>query len=214
MITPIRTPLAKAIRARNDQLIHAFENLGALARIDKKYHFVPAVVAAAEVGNTLYLNKVLAHGLGRLDSRSLTVPLAMAIRNDETDAALTLLNAGALVVGGGRRYGNLLTNALERGNNQVVDSMLESDLDLDLAFEPKQLEIAATWCGLEAIKDLIQMGASINSRVETTALGVAVRSRNNALVVQLLELGPILRREHATIEEVLCWKPRRSAITT
>lgn len=189
VITPIRTPLAEAIRARNDQLINAFENLGALARIDEEYHFLPAVVAAAEIGNTLYLKKVLARSLRRLDKGLLTLPLAVAIRNDETDAALTLLDAGANPVHNGYRYGDVLTNALERRNNRVVASMLESDLDLKASINPNHIEIAATWCELEMIKDLIQLGAGIDDGMETTPLGAAVRSRNKALVGQLLELG-------------------------
>lgn len=189
VITPIRTPLAEAIRASNDQLINAFENLGALARIDEEYHFLPAVLAAAEVGNTLYLRKLLAHGPRPLKDVALSFPLASAIRDGQTDAALILLDAGATPGHDERLYGNALNKALERQNNRIVDSILESDVDLIRFAERNQLEIAATWCELDVIKDLIQLGGHIDSGMETTALGAAARSRNNALVGQLLDLG-------------------------
>lgn len=191
VITPIRTPLAEAIRARNDHLIGTFEKLGALDRLHERYHFIPAAVAAAEVGNILYLKKVLSHAPRVLGDSSLTLPLAIAIRNDKTTAALLLLDAGAIPydVLSRRQYGNAFTNALERRNKRIVDSMLDNDLDLLPGVQNEYLEIAATWCDLEVITGLLQLGAHINSGMKTTALGAAVRSRNKALVVQLLDLG-------------------------
>lgn len=192
VITPIRTPLAEAIRAGDTNLINTFERLGGLTRLGEERHFQAAVLAAAEVGNTLYLKMILDRGPRLLDEASLTLALAVTIRNDETDAALLLLDAGANTYSYGRKHGHPLVKALERCNKRVVDSMLEcvvynrghSNID-----GKSTLEVAGSWCGIDVIKDLMRMGSDIDFGVEITALGAAVRSRNNALVHQLLDLG-------------------------
>ncbi|KAG6363963.1 hypothetical protein INS49_009066 [Diaporthe citri] len=193
VVTPIRTPLAEAIRARNDHLIRTFERLGGLTRLADEHHFQAAIFAAAEVGNTSYLKKILEHGCRSYEGATLTLALAVAIRNDETDAALILLDAGASPLSCRRRYGNPFVNALERRNKRAVDSMLESDVyyrGLYMINDEKfALEVAGSWCGVEVIKDLIRLGAHIDDGVEMTALGAAVRSRNRTLVHQLLDLG-------------------------
>lgn len=194
VVTPIRTPLAEAIRTGNNHLINAFERLGALARLDDQHHFEAAVLAAAEVGNTSYLKVLLHHGFSHSKVSCLTIPLAVAIRNEETAAALILLDAGAnpycnIILP--RMYGDLLANSLERRNKQVVDSMLESDVYLrQFTFGGKTpIEIAGSWCEVDVIKDLTRLGSDINFGIKTTALGAAVRSRNKVLVHQLIDLG-------------------------
>lgn len=196
VVTPIRTPLAEAIRAGDDHLTKSFERFGALNRLDDKHHFQAAVLAAAEVGNTSYLKFLLHHGSHLTKAENLTLPLAIAVRNEETAAALILLDSGAnpfcVRPGRRRRYGDPFVNALERRNKRVVDSMLECDIHLRSSFfmdETSPIEVAASWCGVDVIKDLIQLGAHINLGVKITALGVAVRCRNKALVHQLLDLG-------------------------
>lgn len=191
VITPIRTPLAEAIRARNDHLIRFFERLGGLTRLADEHHFQAAILAAAEVGNTSYLKKILEHGHRSYEGAALTLALAVAIRNDETDAALVLLDAGASPQSYQRRYGNPFVNALERRNKRAVDSMLECDVYYRYTMNNEKFatEVAASWCGVEVIKDLIRLGGDINAGVETTALGAAVRSGNRTLVHQLLDLG-------------------------
>lgn len=191
VITPIRTPLAEAIRTRNDYLINTFGKLGALSRLADKYHFQAAVLAAAEVGNTSYLTTVLDHG-SKLPDADLTLALAVAIRNDETDAALMLLDAGANPNSSQGRYSDPIISALERCNNRAVDSMLECELRLHRDFHrdgKSALEVAASWCELEVIDDLIRLGADVDYGIKTTALGAAVRSRNRMIVNRLLDLG-------------------------
>lgn len=191
VVTPIRTPLAEAIRTRNDYLISTFERLGALSRLSDKHHFHAAVLAAAEVGNISYLKLVLEHA-SKLPGTYLTLALAMAIRNDETDAAVMLIDAGADPNGSQRMYGAPLVSALERRNKRAVDSMLECDLRLHRSFNnggKSILEVAGSWCELEVIDDLICLGADVNYGIQTTALEAAVRSRNKMVVHRLLDLG-------------------------
>lgn len=205
VITPIRTPLAEAIRSRNDYLINIFERLGASARLADKHHFHAAVLAAAEVGNTSYLKMVLDHA-SRVDGGPhLMLALAVAIRNDETDCALILLDAGANWVNldaanFNRMYGDPLTMALERHNKRLVDSILECvvRVDLDPYYHGKSAtEAAAAWYDIELIDDIVRLGGNINLGVKTTALGVAVRSRNEEFVSQLLDLGADLEARPA-----------------
>lgn len=87
-------------------------------------------------------------------------------------------------------YGEPLISALERRNKRVVDSMLECDLLFKkLQIDHSLLEVAAPWCEIDLIRDLMYFGADINRGSKTTALGAAIRSRNRILVHQLLELG-------------------------
>lgn len=190
VVTPIRTPLAEAIRTRNDYLINTFERLGASNCLADEHHFQAAVLAAAEVGNTSYLKLILEHA-SKLHEENLTLALAVAIRNDETDAALMLLDAGADPCNSNCRYGDTLLKALERCNKRAVDSMLECELRLHRSFNSdgkSALEVAGSWCELEVIDDLIRLGADVDYGIQTTALAAAVRSRNRALVNRLLHL--------------------------
>lgn len=194
VITPITTPLAEAIRSRNDYLVSTFERLGAFSRLSEEHHFHAAIVAAAEVGNTSYLKMVLEHASHLEEEPDLTLALAVAVRNDETDAALMLLDAGANLNTGNfnRMHGHLLINALERYNKRVVDSMLDCDIKITPWFRcsgKSALEVAAIWCDIEVIKDLTRVGGRIDFGVKTTPLGAAVRSRNKTLVYRILELG-------------------------
>lgn len=194
VVTPIRTPLAEAIRAGNDHLISTFERLGALTRLDDQYHFQAAVLAAAEVGNVSYLKFLLHHGSDFCKGASLTGPLAAAVRNEETTTALLLLDAGASHFNGpstGRMYGNPLIKALEQRNKRAVDSMLECDVHPNgrhYINDDSALQAAASWCEVGLIKDLMRLGSNTHGRLNT-ALGAAVRSGNKALVHQLLDLG-------------------------
>lgn len=190
VVTPIRTPLAEAVRTRNDYLINTFERLGALNCLADEHHFRAAVLAAAELGNTSYLTLILDHA-SELPGESLTLALAVAIRNDETDAALMLVDAGANPYDSSCRYGDTLVRALERCNKRAVDSMLECELRLNRGFTrdgKSALEVAGSWCELEVIDDLIRLGADVDYGIQTTALAAAVRSRNRALVNRLLHL--------------------------
>lgn len=192
VITPVRTPLAEAIRTRNDYLINTFERLGALTPLGDKHHFQAAVLAAAEVGNTSYLKIILDHA-SRFLTADLTLALAVSIRNSETDAAIMLLDAGAETYSyTDCRYGDALVSALERRNTRVVDSMLECELRLKRRLHghgKSALEVAGAWCEPEVIDDLICLGADVDYGIETTALGAAVRSRNITIIKRLLDLG-------------------------
>lgn len=210
VITPIRTPLAEAIRSRNDYLINIFERLGASTRLADKYHFHAAVLAAAEVGNTSYLKMVLDHA-SRVDGGlHLTLALAVAIRNDETDCALILLDSGAnweneCGFRSRRRYGDPLIMALERHNKRVVDSMLDCVVRLDIDkdyFRNSASEAAAAWYDFELIDDIVRLGGDINFGVRTTALGASVRSRNENFVSHLLDLGADLKAKPIDLDGV------------
>ncbi|KAI0891050.1 ankyrin repeat-containing domain protein [Annulohypoxylon nitens] len=191
--SPISTPLAEAIRAQDHSRIEEFEQRGALACIARQPgHFLAAVFAAAESGDISYLRKVL-RLFPAYRGRSLTQALNIAIRNDQTEAALILLDAGSDVnfKPVSPSPGPPLLEALERKNRRVVDAILESDLDprndlRGLGHKTPYLDLAGKWGDLEIIEDLALMGAEVRG---STALVAAVTNRNKPLIDRLLQLG-------------------------
>ncbi|MAD87674.1 MAG: hypothetical protein CL912_32340 [Deltaproteobacteria bacterium] len=84
------TPLAEAIRSQNLELIERLESREALSFVKQEGRFEAAIFAAAEVGNCVYMEKLM-----QLvpDKRGvhLTPALNIAIRKNENKAALLLL---------------------------------------------------------------------------------------------------------------------------
>ncbi|KAI2470719.1 ankyrin repeat-containing domain protein [Annulohypoxylon bovei var. microspora] len=181
------TPLAEAIRAQDQSRIQDFEDRGAFACMTQIDHFDAAAYAAVESGDITRLKRILELAPAYCQGR-LTTALNMAIYNDHTDVALALLEAGADVNNDAAYQGYPLSSALKLQNKRVVDVILECDL---IANQYSYLEHAGLWGNVEIIEDLILMGADINAGREMTALGAAVKSRNEPLVHRLLELGAI-----------------------
>ncbi|KIN05391.1 hypothetical protein OIDMADRAFT_51203 [Oidiodendron maius Zn] len=176
---PPTTPLAEAIRSQDYELVQEFENLGALSYLNQEKHFEAAIIAAAEVGDCSYLQKLLEREPEKRGTH-LAQALSVAIRNDKTEAALILLDAGADV---NNDYDRLLCEALRRRNKAVVEKILESDVNVN--DEPEVMELAARWGDISIIKDLIFMGADLGA----TALRVAVKLKNSVLVDLLIKHG-------------------------
>lgn len=190
VVTPIRTPLAEAIRARDDHLINTFVTLGGLAPLSDETHFQAAVLAAVEVGNASYLKIILDRGLRPLEGACLTLALAVAIRNDETDVALILLDAGASPYNCRSIHGTPVISALERRNKRVVEPMLECDVYHSPRVhgdEKFALEVAASWCEVDMIEDFIRLGSGVRYGIQMTPLAAAVRFQNRSVVQLLLE---------------------------
>ena len=187
------TPLAEAIRSQNPELIERLERREALSFVKQEGHFEAAIFAAAEVGNCVYMEKLM-----QLvpDKRGvhLTPALNIAIRKNENKAALLLLCNGADV--NKRIYnpnlGLSLVEALHERNKEVVYAILESDVDLygfSLVTETTVMEAAASWGHKSIIRDLILMGADVDGAGSTTSLSVAVSSRDYDVVLELLRSG-------------------------
>ncbi|KAF8856666.1 ankyrin [Acephala macrosclerotiorum] len=192
---PRTTPLAEAIRSQNKDLIQEFEILGALSHIDQEIYFEATIFAAAEVGNCHYIQKLLER-VPEKRGKCLTPALTVAIRNDETEAALILLNDGADVNAktGWPGPGPPLIEALGRQNRTIVEGILEADVDVNPHYNIKAsqtsvMETAGLWGDIPIIENLIFMGADIDAGLQTTALAAAVKSRNRALVELLLKRG-------------------------
>ena len=194
------TPLAEAIRSKNNDLVQEFENLGALSYLNQERHFEAAIIAAAEVGDCFYLQKLLERVPERRGTY-LAQALSVAIRIDETEAALILLDAGANVskresYTRGRPHDSfVLFDALRTKNKAVVEKILESDVDVnaneDLGYARHYsvMELAGRWGDIPIIEDLIFMGANIDVGEDVTALGAAVKSKNRVLVDLLIKHG-------------------------
>lgn len=214
VITPIRTPLAEAIRSRNNQMLNTFERLGALTRLSDEHHFHAAVLAAVEVGDLSSLKMIVNHASEDNKGWDLTHALAVAIRNDETDAALMLLDAGAGLKDPHheRKHGHPLILALEQSNRRVVDSMLDCDVEMPSIYNSNgktALEAAAAWEDVELFIDLMRAGAKINEGVRITPLGAAVRTGNKTFVSQMLDLGADLK---ATLDGPYVVTPLKAAM--
>ena len=179
------TPLAEAIRSQDKDLVHKFENLGALSHMDQKLHFVAAMIAAAEIGDCQYVKSLL-HHVPTKRGNHLANALIAAIRMDQTDAALVLLDNGASV-GQFQRYtlqSSALLEALKKQNRAVVNEILEANVDTRFC-----MEAAGVWGDMSVVKDLIFMGADMDSGHDTTALIAAIKAREKYLVKLLLENG-------------------------
>jgi ankyrin repeat protein len=184
--SPPTTPLAEAIRSQDKDLVHEFENLGALTCINQESHFKAAMVAAAEIGDCHYMKMLLQH-VPEKRGQHLMPALNVAIRQDDTEAALVLLDNGANV--NQEQFFTCspsLMEALRKQNRAVVDTILEADVNLDIPI----MDLAVFWGDISVIEDLILMGANVNNaRDGTTALTVAVKLRKKDLVKLLLKAG-------------------------
>lgn len=190
-LSPVTTPLAEAIRAQDYSQVQEFEQRGALACLAQSDHFRAAVFASAETGDVAYLQKVL-DLVPAYRHNHLTPALNIAIKNDQTEAALILLDAGANVNYKHKVPANglPLLEALERRNTRVVDAILESDWDSSVCdpFKP-YMEPAVIWGDIKVIEDLALMGVDLDAGRHTTALTAAVMNQNEPLVHHLLQLG-------------------------
>ena len=179
------TTLAEAIRSQDKELIHEFENLGALSHMDQKLHFEAAMIAAAEIGDCQYIKSLL-HRVPTKRGAHLADALFVAIHMDQTEAALVLLDNEASV--GYTRVVNFnnsaLLEALGKHNRAVINEILETEFDTEFC-----MEAAGVWGDMSVVKDLIFVGADIDMGENTTALIAAIESRRTDLVTLLLENG-------------------------
>lgn len=194
------TPLAEAIRQRDDQLVHTLADYGAWRHLDDGYHLEAAINAAAEVGSIQYLQAILGH-ISPAGSPPESA-LKKAIARGNTECALALLRAGTPIRDNpwnrARLEHDSLSLALQMRNKDVIDVLLDCGVRLaniphrNMISPPSMpctMESAGQWGDTEIIDDIASMGAALDTGLQTTALAAAVASRNRPLVDHLLELG-------------------------
>ncbi|KAI6309468.1 hypothetical protein MCOR34_006816 [Pyricularia oryzae] len=198
------TPLAEAIRAQDDELIQVLENLGAYAPILESSptgaeHVEAATCAAAEVGNLVFLIRLLADATPR-SIKALCPALCTAIRWGNAEAVSIILSwlfrVAVLGVnifeGWAWRTHDPLMEALRAKEEQLVYTLL--DLGIFIlrergSKEESYLELAFLWKNDSLIRDMLLMGFRCSRGYRTTPLIEAVRSKNKGLVELLLAHG-------------------------
>ena len=180
------TPLSEAIRVQSDETIELLERYGAL-RLDHQYGFSAAISAASEAGNMPFIKRLVQLG-GQARAKELGWALAIAIKKGHDEAVTMLIDAGADLNEGDIRSEEPLVEALTRRNTALVHLLLEAGASPDTGEDP--LRIAVEWGDLSIVETLILAGAAINdSRNHESALALAVKQRDHALVNLLLDNG-------------------------
>ncbi len=182
------TPLAEAIRAGKEELIHELERRGALSQITEQGRFSAAIYAASEVGDLTYVRRLLQMA-PHMNGDLLTVALSVSIKGAHEEVALTLLKAGAEVNDRecniwGEWLGLPLREALLQKNKALVYKIMECDVDLYHS-DDSVVEAACQWGNLSIILDLIQMDK--NRHNNHTAIVAAVKARNIPLIKFLVK---------------------------
>ncbi|TLD09452.1 hypothetical protein PspLS_12021 [Pyricularia sp. CBS 133598] len=112
-------------------------------------------------------------------------PFMYAIKNNRTEAALTLLDQGAEPI-----EAHLL-QALVMRNKEIVESILESGINVKASRDAGQviMEEAGKWGDVSIIRNLTFMGFDLDCDQKTTVLTEAVKLKNKELVMFLLNNG-------------------------
>ena len=177
----LTTPLAEAVRAENNELIRDFEARGALRKIESGRRFDAAILAASEVGNSMYVRKLL-QSVPEVGGEALGPALSISMENGYAEIAFALLKAGANAEGH-PRHTFPLAKALTQRNMALVDMIMECDVRV----EAHDVELAVQWGNISIIENLLWMGAHVSSRVVTAA----VRTRNKPLLSFFVKESPV-----------------------
>ncbi|RYP42560.1 hypothetical protein DL767_000084 [Monosporascus sp. MG133] len=195
--SPLNTPLAEAILIRNLPLVRRLEEAGALQRLDRGGQFEIAFASAAMVGDAEYMRKLLAL-CPPAEPSAKARALEYAVRYNQTDIALELLDADAGLLNSGLRpTPRVLVEAVKNRNAQLVRAILNSDVFIHNGPEAKIGEnIIAAALDKNSTKDLgfpitnklLDRGCDANSIVarneiiSQTAILKAIEVGNKELV--------------------------------
>lgn len=125
-----KTPIAEAVRYGNDDLIRKFEAEGCLDHLSEGRRYEALLVAAAEAGNTDYVNKLLARSVtSRQACRPTANAVTLSISGHHRDITQMLLEAGPALDGHQYfPYGprNPVIEALQQGDEETVRDLIAS----------------------------------------------------------------------------------------
>jgi ankyrin repeat protein len=124
------TPLAEAIAAGDERLIHMIEDAGSLEHLNEGGRLEPAIAAASKTGNLVYVRKLLDHCQSP-DPLQMARAVLYAVQNDHEEIFQALLAAGADVnfeEQGRSGPPTPLLAAMCRRNHRMVREILNSDV--------------------------------------------------------------------------------------
>ena len=185
------TPLAEAIRLQNPETIGLLQQYDTF-RLDDDTQFLAAIVAASEVGNITFIERLIQIG-GQARAREMGYALAIAISEGQDEAVTILIDAGADFNATNAEIGPPLIDAIERHNAGLVHLLLEAGAVADNDQKPRgeTLRRAVQWGDHSIVKSLILAGADVNTIGHSggTPLTQAVERHDQALAQLLLDAG-------------------------
>jgi ankyrin repeat protein len=176
------TPLAEAIRARNVTIASKFEARGYNAYSNVAFEAV--LLACCEVGDVIYLRKVLDNRPRHVRGRISSGPLTTAIEIGATEIAILLIDEGLHGFSGmiHTESPTPLETALQRRNTAVVRALLDCQLETFRLLDA--VKQAAIWGDFEVLDHLVRLHI-----ITSVGLKTAVQLRNSTLL-QLFAESP------------------------
>ena len=192
------TPLAEAIRLQSAETIELFEQY-AEVRLNDRHQFSAAILAASEVGNIPFIERLLRLLRRKRGPRAMAVASALeiAIKEGQDEAARMLIDTG-IYMGAHEACDRRspLVQAVNRRNAAFVHLLLKVDVQPYDYGNPrcsKALRNAIEWGDCSIVETLIRAGAAVrclDSRSsEPALLALAVKRKDHVLVQLLLDAG-------------------------
>ncbi|KAL1849135.1 hypothetical protein Daus18300_013384 [Diaporthe australafricana] len=155
--TPLTTPIAEAVKYGNEDLIQKLEAGGVLDHLAEGGRFEALMYAAAEAGNTAYVEKLLALAITskqacRVDDTSLFV----AINGGHREVVQKLLDAGAMPTQPNayiRTSVECIGGALRLRDAPMVSALISSGSAMP---EYEEVEAAFSWADFSAIDEILR----------------------------------------------------------
>lgn len=185
------TPLAAAIRSRNQRLIDLVVRGGGEVNLGTAIYFRSALEAACEAGNAEWIHRLVNIG-GAVSPEDLGMALLFCARRGQTESAIKLIDAGADTHFEGNG-GTPLYEALKRQDSVLVHALLEADAHPNYTNDKTPaIELAVKWGDRTVIVDLLRAGARPNDCEilgNSSPLKIAIDTRDRDMMDLLLNAG-------------------------
>lgn len=191
------TPLAAAIRSRDQRLIDLMVHHDGEANLGNAIYFRSALEAASKAGNAEWIHRLVNIG-GAVSSRDLGMALLFCAERGLTDSAIRLIDAGADTNISGNR-GPPLSQAMRRHDSVLVRALLDADAFPNYGFallgdnhRTPVIVSAVKWGDRNMIVDILRAGADPNDCGKygrSSAMKVAIDRRDRDMVDFLLNAG-------------------------
>jgi ankyrin repeat protein len=156
----LTTPIADAVRTRNAHLIKVLEVAGALDNLTEGNRLQALILAAAEAGNTHYMENLVKRASSTSHKYRITwLAVHVALVNGHDQVAKMLLSAGAKFYSGPMHPGQTMVcalyEALRKRDHELVRALLSADIG---NINPSEIpNNAACWFDTSVLSDLAFM---------------------------------------------------------